>query len=66
MERFITQIILGIVLLFGTATLLPRGIVLIRGGEPKRGIFYLFMAGICTFFSLMSFLFSYTVFKEIF
>lgn len=65
MIRFATQLILGLLLLFGTATLIPKGMLMIKLGKRPRGVFYIIMGVVCTFFSLLSFLFSYTVFKEL-
>ena len=65
MIRFVTQIILGLLLLFGTATLIPKGMLMIKLGNKPRGVFYIIMGFVCAFFAVMSFLFSYTVFKEV-
>lgn len=59
MTRLLTQIVLGMLLLFGAATLIPRGIVHIRLGNTPRGVMYLCIGIMCMFFTIMAFIYAY-------
>lgn len=65
MIRFATQVILGVVLLFGAVTLIPKGMLTIKLGNKPRGVFYVIVGLVCAFFSALAFLYSYTVLTEI-
>lgn len=65
MTRAVTQIALGLMLLFGAATLIPKGIMHIRLKNKPRGIMYVIMGVISAFFSLLAFGYAYTLLNEI-
>jgi len=59
MTRFITQLLVGLMLFFGTATLLPKSIVMFRSGRLWKGLLYMTLAGTALFFSCMAFYYAY-------
>ncbi len=65
MTRAVTQIVLGLMLLFGMATLIPNGILHIRLKNTAKGIMYIIMGVISAFFSLLAFGYAYTLLNEI-
>ncbi|MDP2167743.1 MAG: hypothetical protein Q8J64_05350 [Thermodesulfovibrionales bacterium] len=62
--RMATQIILGLTLFFGTATLVPRGVLYLRYKSAPKGVLYIFMGLLCAFFSIMAFHYAYAIFAE--
>jgi|GEM_PF-4091060 hypothetical protein len=62
MVRVITQVILGLTLLFAVFTLLPRGIICLRLKYTGKGIMYLFLALVSAFFAVLSFRYAYWVY----
>jgi len=65
MTRMITQILLGLMLLFGTATIVPKAIAYLKLKRTGRGILYIFLSLLCALFSILSFHYAYTIFTEI-
>lgn len=65
MMRILAQIMIGIMLLFGTFTLIPRGMLLLKAKRPARGILSVILGAVCTFFSLMCFYYAYLLIRGI-
>lgn len=61
----ITQILLGLMLLFGTATITPKAIAYLRLKHTGRGILYIFLSLICALFSILAFHYAYMILKEL-
>lgn len=66
MIRLATQILVGLMLLFGTATLFPKAALYIKLGQKGRGVLYIFLGILATVFAVMSFGYAYTVATEVF
>lgn len=62
MVSMVTQIMLGLLLLFGTITLAPRGIYYLRVRSRGRGILYLLLSLASTLFAVLSFHYAYLSF----
>lgn len=59
MARIITQILVGLMLLFGTVTLLPKAYIEFKAGKFWKGILSIFLASVALFFSCMAFYYAY-------
>lgn len=59
MVRMVTQILVGLMLLFGVATLLPKSYFEFKTGRKRKGILYLVLGGLALFFSSMAFYYAY-------
>lgn len=57
--RMVTQILVGLMLLFGVATLFPRSYFEFRTGRKRKGTLYLVLGGLALFFSFMAFYYAY-------
>lgn len=57
--RMVAQIILGLTLLFGTATLIPRGIAHLRAGHAGKAVMYIALGIFLAFFAVLSFHYAY-------
>ncbi len=66
MVRLTTQILLGLMLFFGTATIVPKAIAHLRMKNTGRGILYVFLSLLCALFSVMAFHYAYTIFRELY
>ena len=65
MVRMITQVLAGLMLLFGAATLLPKAYLEHKAGRTGKSILY-FLFGFCAlFFSIMAFVYAYLILTEI-
>ncbi|GAB4388354.1 MAG: hypothetical protein Kow0025_07130 [Thermodesulfovibrionales bacterium] len=64
MARIAAQISIGLMLLFGTATLVPRGLVLVRTGRRARGWLYVFLGLLLLFLAVLSFAYAYWTYRE--
>ncbi len=60
MMRVITQVLVGLMLLFGTATLFPKAVIYYRLGQKGRGVLYALLGVLATLFAVMSFGYAYT------
>ena len=63
MARIITQILVGLMLLFGTVTLLPKAYFEFRAGKFWKSILSLLLACIALFFSCMAFYYAYLLIR---
>lgn len=59
MVRMVTQILVGLMLLFGVATLFPKSYFEFRSGRKQKGVLYLVLGGLALFFSSMAFYYAY-------
>ncbi len=59
MARIITQILVGLMLLFGAVTLFPKAYFEFRRGQFRKSILSLFLACVALFFSCMAFYYAY-------
>ena len=64
MVRVFTQGLVGLMLLFATATLFPRAIIYYRLGQKGRGVLYALLGVLATLFAVMSFGYAYTGMTE--
>ncbi|MBI4690939.1 MAG: hypothetical protein HY754_11865 [Nitrospirae bacterium] len=65
MIRMVTQILLGVMLAFGALTITPKAIAHLRLKNTGRGILYIFLSLLCTFFAVIAFHYAYSIFMEI-
>jgi hypothetical protein len=61
MTRLITQITLGLMLLFGAGILIPKGIFFLKLRRTARGIMYILLGALSAFFSIMSFQYAWLI-----
>jgi hypothetical protein len=59
MIRTVTQILLGLMLLFGVLTLMPKMLFHYRNRNIIRAVYFLFLCLISALFSLASFYYAY-------
>ncbi len=63
MARVITQILVGLMLLFGALTLLPKAYFEFRAGKQGKGIVSILLGLAAAFFSSMAFYYAYLIFR---
>lgn len=59
MASMVTQILVGLMLLFGVATLFPKSCFEFRAGKKKNALRYLILGCLALFFSFMAFYYAY-------
>lgn len=59
MVRMLTQILIGLMLLFGVATLLPKSYFEFRTGRKRNGTIYFVLGGLALFFSFLAFYYAW-------
>ncbi|MEW6109998.1 MAG: hypothetical protein AB1632_12650 [Nitrospirota bacterium] len=59
MVRMITQILVGLMLLFGAITLFPKAYFEFKAKRPAKGLLYAFLGILALFFSSMAFYYAY-------
>ncbi len=59
MTRAITQILVGIMLFFGAATLFPKAYGEIKSKRHAKGLMYIILGLLALFFSIMAFCYAY-------
>jgi hypothetical protein len=59
MLRIITQILIGLMLLFGVINLAPRIVVHFHHGNVVRALYFLLIVALTLFLSVMAFYFAY-------
>jgi hypothetical protein len=64
MVRVATQVLVGLMLLFATATLIPRAIVYLKFGRKGKGLLYISLGVLATVFAVVAFGYAYTVLME--
>ena len=57
--RVITQFLIGLMLLFGGLTLIPKAIILIKKKNISRALLYACLGGLSFFLALISFLMAF-------
>jgi len=63
MARIITQILVGLMLLFGVFTLFPKAYFEFRAGRFGKSILSVFLACAALFFSCMAFYYAYLLIR---
>lgn len=61
MIRFVTQLLVGLMLIFGTATLLPKAALCFKFGQKGKGVLYTFLGILSTVLAIMSFGYAFMV-----
>lgn len=61
MVRMITQILAGLMLLFGAATLFPKSYLEYKAGRTRKSVLYFFLGFCALFFSIMAFVYAYLI-----
>ncbi len=64
MVRMITQILAGLMLLFGAATLFPKAYFEYRAKRTGKSALYFLLGVLALFFSIMAFVYAYLILKE--
>ncbi|MBI5100852.1 MAG: hypothetical protein HZB33_03290 [Nitrospirae bacterium] len=64
MVRMITQILAGLMLFFGAVTLFPKSYFEFKAGRKAKGIKYIVLGALASFFSVMAFGMAYYVFNN--
>lgn len=64
MIRGITQILVGLMLLFAVLTLIPKAYLEFSSGKQSKGILSILLALAAAFFSLMAFYYAYLIFSQ--
>lgn len=64
MVRGITQILVGLMLLFGVLTLFPKAYFDFRTGKQGKGIISILLGLAAAFFSFMAFYYAYLIFSH--
>ncbi|MCL5024248.1 MAG: hypothetical protein M1497_12970 [Nitrospirae bacterium] len=64
MMRIVTQVLIGLMLLFGAVNLAPRVAFHFRSGNGLRSLLFLVLALVSLFFSVMAFYFAYVGIRE--
>ncbi|OGW25880.1 MAG: hypothetical protein A2X59_12965 [Nitrospirae bacterium GWC2_42_7] len=59
MARIITQVLVGLMLLFGVVTLLPKSYIEFRAKRPAKGLLYALLGLLALYFSSMAFFYAY-------
>ncbi len=64
MVRGITQILVGLMLLFGVLTLFPKAYFEFRTGKQVKGMISILLGLVAAFFSSMAFYYAYLLFSR--
>lgn len=64
MARMITQILAGLMLLFGAVTLFPKAYLEYLAERKGKSILYFVLCVLALFFSIMAFVYAYLILKE--
>jgi hypothetical protein len=64
MVRGITQILVGLMLLFAVLTLIPKAYLEFSAGKQGKGIISILLALAAAFFSSMAFYHAYMIFSQ--
>jgi hypothetical protein len=64
MVRVITQILVGLMLLFGAINLVAKALVHIRNKRIPRALYFLSLSAIALFFSVLAFYYAYSGLTE--
>ncbi len=61
MVRMITQVLAGLMLLFGAATLFPKAYLEYKARRSAKSVLYLLLGLFALFFSIMAFVYAYLI-----
>ena len=61
MARMITQVLAGLMLLFGAATLFPKSYFEYRAGKTRKSLLYFSLGLLALFFAIMAFVYAYLI-----
>ncbi|MDA8104504.1 MAG: hypothetical protein M0Z71_03905 [Nitrospiraceae bacterium] len=61
MVRMITQVLAGLMLLFGAATLFPKAYFEYRFRRTRKSLLYFSLGLLALFFSIMAFVYAYLI-----
>lgn len=61
MVRMVTQILAGLMLLFGAATLFPKAYIEYKASRPGKSILYFFLGFCALFFAIMAFVYAFLI-----
>jgi hypothetical protein len=61
MVRMITQILAGLMLLFGAATLFPKAYIEYRAARKGKSLLYFSLGILALFFAIMAFVYAYLI-----
>ena len=64
MVRAVTQVLVGLMLLFGVLTLIPKAIIEVRSGKKAKAAVSVLLALCAFFFSWMAFYYAYLIFRQ--
>jgi len=64
MVRAFTQVLVGVMLLFGVLTLFPKAFLEFRAGKTGKGIVSMLLGSGALFFSWMAFYYAYLFFRQ--
>ncbi len=64
MVRIVTQILAGLMLLFGAATLFPKSYIEYKAKRKGKSLLYFVLGVAAFFFSVMAFMYAYLILKE--
>jgi hypothetical protein len=59
MTRIVTQILMGLMLLFGTVTLTPRLLFHLKNGNKTKALYLLLLWALSLFFALAAFYYAF-------
>ncbi len=59
MFRIISQVLIGLMLVFGALTLAPRALFYIGRRDMLRSFYFLFLIAVAFFFAVVAFFFAY-------
>jgi hypothetical protein len=65
MVRMVTQILVGLMLLFGAMSLFPKAYIEFKTGRKGKSALSAFLGALALFFSCMAFYYAYLILKEI-
>lgn len=64
MVRMFTQLLIGLMLLFGVMSLVPKAIIEYRAGKKGKSVMSGVLAVLALFFSCMAFYYAYLILRE--
>ncbi len=66
MFRIISQVLIGLMLVFGALTLVPRALFYVGRKDAPRSFYFLFLISVALFFAVMAFFFAYDGIRGLF
>ncbi len=65
MVRVTTQILIGLMLLFGAVNLARKAVYSFRSGNTLKGLYFLLLFSVALFFSVLAFYYAYSGVTEL-